>query len=291
MKLPTFTLVQCHAASGEKTAKGGGRSTGTKKNLAATIKASIDSGVLTKESAQLVAKDLGRRKKVETVGIWDLGAWVGRLPRIIEAMNEAQPNLTIFDVQASAPAALTSRKQRVAGWAEQTLKRKLRKDEREWLTDAIIDMDFFPHADRVRKAVGLDYLVGLTAEPIAGEDIDARKNRHVYSDFFSSNDGRVCLVSTSGLRKLAERANRPFEFAAAYVFLSALLAAMNPKLKFHDESRGCLLDYNEDRREIVKGFKSPGIDSDCLSRIKPAYREMVTTLLKTLHNYQGEATA
>lgn len=291
MKLPPFTLVHSRATPRPKGAPRLPKAvSGAKTNLQATLATSFASGVLGAGAFKRVSQDLGRREKVETVGIWDLGAWVGSLPKIIEAMNRAQPAIVIFDVQAAAPAGLRSRKERVILWAERVVKKKLRKPERDELTDAIIDVDFFPPAEFVRKDLGIDYLIGLTAEPIAGEIEYDQGDRRVHSDFFWSMDRRIGLVSTSGLRKLAAKANRPFEFAAAYVFLASLLTAMNPKLVVHEENRGCLLDYNEDRRTIVRGFKSPMIEDSCMRKIKPAYRDMTTALLRALQHYQ-EATS
>jgi hypothetical protein len=74
-------------------------------------------------------RELERQPKVVTVGIWDLGARVGLLPRVIETLNQAQPAFTFFDVQAAIPAGMISRPERVVAWAQERLGKKLPKAE------------------------------------------------------------------------------------------------------------------------------------------------------------------
>lgn len=60
----------------------------------------------------------------KTVGVWDLGAWVGGLPQIITLLNTAQNILLFFEAQAAIPSGITSGKQRVVQWSEAALERK-----------------------------------------------------------------------------------------------------------------------------------------------------------------------
>src|SRR3954447_13481785 len=173
MKLPPFTLV--HTPEGPQSGS-------ARDKLRATLAASLDSGVLGKASLERVDKELNRSGKVETAGIWDLGAWVGGLPGVVEAMNKAQPELVIFEVQAAVPAGLVSQPDRIAQWAEERLARKLRRSERAEMQTAIIDAELFPFAEQVRKDVGVDYLVALTSDSIAGELDDEREGHTVFSD-------------------------------------------------------------------------------------------------------------
>ena len=174
MKVHRFTLIH----SGRSPASTSGRAPAAPKALSRVV------------------REKERQPKAQTVGIWDLGAWIGGLPKIVEALNTAQSGIVIFEVQAAIPAGLVSHRQRIASWAEARLARPLGKRQRGELTDAIIDVEFFPLADGVRMDLGIDYLVGLTPSAIAGE-VDDEEGHVVHSDFFSSFDeGGTVLAST-----------------------------------------------------------------------------------------------
>jgi hypothetical protein len=85
-----------------------------------------------------------------------LGAWVGALPKIIETMNQAQPDIVIFEIQAAVPSGLVQDAYHVAYRVEEILGRKLKRVERAELQQAIVDVDFFPVGERVRREVGVD---------------------------------------------------------------------------------------------------------------------------------------
>jgi hypothetical protein len=285
MKLPAFTLVHnMNRRSSAKDAEALSELRTAKKSLRESIGASFSNGVLNKSAVNRVAKEINRQPNVHTVGILDLGAWVGALPKIIERMKKAQPDIVIFEIQAAIPSGLVQDADRVAFRAEEILGRKLKRSERAELQDAIVDVDFFPLGERVRREVGVDYLIALTGDRIAGE-ISDDDGHTFHSDFFSSPQDHVCLVSTNGLRELAIAAKRPFEMAVGYVFLGSLLVAMNPGVTFHDDA-GCLFDYNYDRTKITKGLASPIVDEKCLGKIKPRYRSMTRHLLESLSSYR-----
>jgi hypothetical protein len=287
MRLPPFTLVQSSRKKLSSSASGELKGISTfKKGLQDTLAASLASGVLTSSDVATVAKVLNETSKSKTVGIWDIRSWVGGLPRIVEHLNRAQSELTFFEVQASVPSGLVQNAERVAHRATEILGRDLSPSEREEMRDAIVDVDFFPVGHRVRKDLGIDYMIVLTSAPIAGEVTD-EAGRTFHCDFFSSPQNHVCLASTAGLREFAEAAARPFEMAAGYVAVSSLIADMNAGVGFHDESNGCLFDYNDDNRGIVAGLKKPSIEAACLAKIRQGNRETALKLVQALDDYRS----
>ncbi len=181
-----------------------------------------------------------------------------RTPADLKLLNNAQNVLLFFEAQAAIPASITSGKQRVVRWSEVTLKRKLKPKEKQELTDAIIDVEFFDFAKPVRKDLGVDYLIGLSPDPIAGEEND-QDGHIVHSDFFSSSERRISIVSTVDLRKFADEANRSFEFAIGYILTGVMFLELNrPRIGFHEINRGCLMDYTYDRAKIADCFAQPG---------------------------------
>lgn len=303
MKLPPFTLVQANrsrAAEGgltkvssskspvQKAAEGRGLGglTPFKTGLQRALASSLHRGVLSASDVSLVVDDLNHSRKSKAVGIWDLRSWVGGLPHIIEHLNRAQSALTFFEVQAAIPSGLVQDAERVAFRAAKMLRRKLKPAEKKEMRAAIVDVDFFPSAYRVRKTLGVDYLIALTSEAIAGA-VDDKAGHTFHADFFSSYERNVCLASTLGLREFAEKASRPFEMAAAYVAVTSLLAAMNPKIDMHDWSTGCLFDYNYDRSKIIVGLKKPWIEDQCLKLLRAEDRETAQLLVRALANYKA----
>jgi hypothetical protein len=245
MKLPRYTLVH------RRRARPGGEG------------AAIPEGFVAPAPA-------GRR-----VGIWDLGAYVGRLPAIIEALNASQQDFVFYEAIAAVPAGTVSQPERVRAWArELTGSGRLPGVEQN-----VIAEDFFRRAGVVRRDLRLDYLAGITSHLIADEGAeDIRWN------LFSTYRGKLVLVSSAGLREYAQRAGRPFEYAVAGVILAQLMGAVHPRLGFHDD-RGCIFDYNEDRAGIVKMLKAPRIDDQCLKLMKPAGRKTALAMVEALRQY------
>lgn len=230
-----------------------------------------------------VVAELTRHPQVVQVGIWDLAGRVGRLPQVIEVVNAAQPPFAFFEVHAAIPAGLVSRPERVAAWAQKRRRRPLTRAERKELQNNVIDEDFFERAEVIRKDLGIAYLVGITPNMIAGADEDG-----VDWNFFSSWDERLVLVSTFELREFARQAGRPFEACVAGIIVATLLVAMHfPDLSFHEEDRGCLFDYNEQRVTIVRCLKDPKIEPKCLKLIKLRYRSAAVAMVNVLRGYTG----
>jgi hypothetical protein len=70
--------------------------------------------------------------------------------------------------------------------------------------------------------------------------------------------------------------------AVAGIALSVLLVNLNPDLEFHEESRGCLFDFNGDRESIVETFRSSMIEASCRDKFQPKYREAALAMVAAL---------
>jgi hypothetical protein len=141
---------------------------GLNPNLLNTIRSSVNEAGGTPGTVERLMHELTRQGQVITVGIWDLDAWVGGLPRIIDALNASTPSVTFFEVQSPIPAGIVWQPERLGAWAQQALGRALNQIEQDDLTPAILDEAFLELADPVQKDVGVDYLIGLTPARIGG---------------------------------------------------------------------------------------------------------------------------
>jgi hypothetical protein len=210
-----------------------------------------------------------------TVGIWSLDAWLGSLSQLIDGLNQTQRTFIFYEVEASVPAGLISRPERVIPWLEEALEKNPSKDLRESLAQAkqkkgdnLIANDFFPLADSVRTDLGLDYIVGITPSMVAGEDTDGS----YYTDHFSTYDGHTILASSYDLQRYASESGIAFEAFLAAIVISELLVAICPKLGFHPDT-GCLFDYNDDRDSLIRDVRNPLVEASCIDLIEPQYRD------------------
>ncbi len=229
------------------------------------------------ERLQSAVKELKADKQVISVGLWDLNALVSGLIPLVQRLNAAQKRFAFFNVIAAVPAGLISGRARVAAWfKEQGPHMRLTPREVAELEDNTIAADFYPQGDKVRKEMGLDYLAGITTSTIVDEDED-----EISWNLFSTEEGRILLVSSNGLREYAAQAGKPFEAAVAFVAIAELLAVLSPEVEYHAD-RGCIFDYNEDRDSIVRGLRDPTIEPECLKLIPSYLQEAALALVEAL---------
>lgn len=219
-----------------------------------------------------------------TAGIWDLGSWTSRLGNVIERINAAQSIYEMKLVEASIPAGMVSRPERVIAWAEEQLGRRIRGSERKEFEDNVIADEFFVRADRVRRNIipTMDYLIGVTPGMVAGSGAD-----EVYWNHFASSKGRTALISTYDLRDYAKQAGRPFEVAVVGLAMSALFVAAHRNVGYHEDT-GCVFDYNGNRSSLVGTLKRLYLEPSCLAAFPEAHRESVQAILKVLQKYKGK---
>lgn len=231
---------------------------------------------------ETIRAELERQQKTISVGVWDIGARVAWLSKLIEHLNAAQPAFVFFEVEAGIPSGLISQPERVIAWAKDALGKNWKSSYRKDMESNVIANDFFPRADKVRADLGLDYIVGVTPGMVAGEEDDG----NVYWNHFSTFEKRSILVSVQDLRAFAKKAGRPFEALVGHVTIAQLLVAQSYSrgLSFH-EDRGCLFDYNESRESIVTAAQHPNIEPACLKLIAPSIRESALKLAEALNTF------
>jgi hypothetical protein len=218
-----------------------------------------------------------------TVGLWDLGAWLGSLPTMVETMNKVQETFVFCDVKATVPPGLTSRPDRVAFWLGDILERDLKDEEKDGIGDNVIANDFFAPAEAIRGDLTIDYLVGITPAMVACKE----EGGSFYWNYFSTFHDRIILASVYELRDLSTHSGCPFEAILIKIIVSQLIAAMHwPEIHFHPNT-GCIFDRDPDRRTIVDKVKDPHVDPECLERIDTRYHAPLRKLLALIRDYRG----
>jgi hypothetical protein len=240
--------------------------------------------------SRIRTRGLHESNGAKKIGIWDLGAWVGGLPHVIEALNGSQQVAQFFEIQAAIPAGLQSSAEKLRVFAGRRLRRPLTVEETRESRDAVLDEDFFPRGEAVRRDLALDYLVGISPAPLAGiVTPPGARRRTIYFDFFSSTDDdnpKTSIVSVNGLRGIAADANRPYEMVVGYLSVRAVLVILNAdRLGFHDDT-GCLFDFTDNRKAIVRGLRTPHIEDVCFKKIHLRYREAALEMVRALDTYR-----
>lgn len=210
--------------------------------------------------------DQVQRSRSQTVGVWDLNSYVARLDQILTTMNEAQQWLVFFDVHAAVPAGLVLPAERVKEWVQSVWHQRKQKplsakelhSRLSQVGDAVLMDDFAERADTVRQELGLDYLIGITANTIAAAE-ELREGEPI-TDYLLQHQGRVILISSSGVREYAATARKPFELAMANLIVTGILAVDHPEPEWwHNEDVGCLFDLDYDRAGFVRNLRKPHI--------------------------------
>ena len=116
-----------------------------------------------------------------------------------------------------------------------------------------------------KKYLNVDLVACLTKYPLAFED-----GNQVEFNYFtgsSSIDERFMYISTNSLYEFVKKANVTFEKGIAFMITSQLLVYFT-ELRYHAETRACLMDFCETRSDIVKGLKEKKLCPQCLKRMK-----------------------
>jgi hypothetical protein len=232
------------------------------------------------ERAGRLIKSLVESPDVVSVGILDLGAWLSGLPVLLEVLNKAQAVFRFVEIQAPVPSGLLKASNVIELWAAQHLGRSLKKTEKAQLEGNVISDDFFRVSEDIRKGLHIDFVVGVCAAKIACSQHDS-----VDWNLFATHSDHSLLISVADLRGYAAKAKRPFEAALGSVVVSQLLVAIEPNLFYHDDS-GCLFDFNEDRKSIVRGLKLMMIEDSCLQQINEKYRTSVMSLVAAIRSME-----
>lgn len=276
MKSRRFTLV--HDASKRPGAAGLTKAAG--KSEASRGNSRKGASVRRKSIGDEDLEPVSRQQQAERVGLWDLGAWLARLPDIAERANAVQEIFEFYVVKATVPAGTIRRPEGMLEWyREQTGVRLGAKGRRELVNNVIAD-DLFALADVVRKDLALDYIVGITPSMVAGANGD-----EIYWNHFASGYRRTLIASTYDLRAFATTTGHAFEVYLGAVILAQILTAYNPRLVYH-ENRGCLFDYNASRVSLQTTIADLRIEESCLAKMLPRYRPAANALVELLRTWE-----
>ena len=95
----------------------------------------------------------------------------------------------------------------------------------------------------------------------------AGRPHYNYLGFGSDVDKRVMFTSIGGLEEYADEAGVTMEVALAYTLVSQIVSHFLD-VEYHDEIRGCPMDWTGDHADMVKGLKKGRFCRSCSPRIR-----------------------
>lgn len=200
-----------------------------------------------------------------TIGLIDLGARMSNLAQLIERLNGVQDKMVFIEVQTPVPAGMVKTGEALAKEFERQSGSPLPPEKLVGVRRNMLVNDFLTFADSVRARHELQRLIGITPAMLAFlEHGKIEMDYHTYGDCKLHPNA---LVSTYQLREFAERAGRPFEAAVGFLIVGQMIATRND-MPFHRDTRGCALDFNEDRASLVESIQGMRLDSECAEMLK-----------------------
>jgi hypothetical protein len=235
-----------------------------------------ESAVFDDISPENLAERSAPRTWWKRVGVWDIDVHAGFLHYVLDAINEAQEFLLFRQIDAVVPTALTLSGDRNKQIMRDAGVRFNDIEDNTWAPD------LYKIARPVLKQLPID-LLAVTVTPMIMEYEDDGET--LGWNFFSTSKGKIILVSSFGLRTYATAANRTPEACLAFLVLSATLSQINSKPE-HDDTRGCLFDFCNNRDEIVASFRSMNICDECGTKWSPKRLAEIRKMLAAVRDYR-----
>ncbi len=116
-----------------------------------------------------------------------------------------------------------------------------------------------------RQYLNVDLVACLTKYPLA-----FKSGRYIQFNYFSGPsdvDDRFMFISTNSLYDFTKEASCTFEKGIAYLTVSQLLVYFTD-LGYHDETKGCVMDFCKIRSDMIKGLKEMKLCPECLTSIR-----------------------
>jgi hypothetical protein len=243
--------------------------------------------ILKKKTAKALVKNKTSkaRKQVETceVGVWDIDVHSGYLNRVLDAMNRRQQLFKFSRIEATVPMGLTLSGNRTRA----IVKEFGGNSDDPAIGENVLAKDVYRTARPILKSLKTDLLVCVVA-PMIMDHLTIKEDgkRGIGWDFFSVSKNRIALVSAYGLRQYAEMAGRPFEACLAALIAAQVFVESFRKVRSHDETRGCILDYCDNRDDIVASLRTIGICDETAGQFPPDALESALKILDAIREYK-----
>lgn len=254
-------------------------------SLAGIKKPSTGKKTATKKVAakKAAARSPGTDRAVKTrqVAVWDVDVHSGYINRVLDAINKRQQLFNFVRIEATVPMGLT-----MSGQRTRDIVQKLGgKFDDPAIEQHVLADDVYRTARPILKSIQTDLLVCLLAPLIMDHVTKAEYGYDgIGMDFFSVSSRRIVLVSAHGMRNYAAQAGKPFEACLAALIVAQVLAECF-KLGSHDDTRGCIMDYCDNRDDIVQSLRTMELCQESVNEL-PAYaRDSALKIMQAIREY------
>ncbi len=128
------------------------------------------------------------------------------------------------------------------------------------------------------KHLETDFIACFTHYPLAFNEGD----NVVYNYFAgpSDQDERFLFISADELKNFSKQAGTKYEEGLVYMLVAQLICYFTT-IKYHSQTRGCVMDFCENREDIVKGFQKRTFCKACSKKLPEGeFKKAIEQLLK-----------
>jgi hypothetical protein len=112
--------------------------------------------------------------------------------------------------------------------------------------------------------LAVDLVACFTKDPL--KFVEGNKILYNYFAGPTDLDKRFMFISADHLYEYAKVADRTLEEALVYILCSQLLAFFTD-VGYHEDTRGCVMDFCRNRADIIVGLRHPKLCPECAKRI------------------------
>jgi hypothetical protein len=221
------------------------------------------------------------KRKIYRVGVWDINAHAGLLYRVFESANRKQKLFKFHPVEATAPIEITA----PCGRAREMARASGFKGDDSDLENNTFVGELWNVGPTIAATLRVDFLVIVLAAMLMDYDEDNNGKQTLDWNYFSLSQKNVVIASAYDLRDYAKQVKRPFEACLAALIFAQLLSEMFD-LEAHEETRGCLSDYCENRADLMLSLRGISLCKDCLEKIPNPSRSSVVSVLDAIRDYR-----
>jgi hypothetical protein len=224
-----------------------------------------------------------KRIKTRNVAVWDIDVHSGYLNRVLDAMNQRQRLFKFTLIEATVPMGLT-----ISGDRTREIARQYGADfDSPEIGKNVLAEDVYRTAQPILESFGSDLLVCVVSPMIMDYlTLEEDGKTGIGWDFFSVSKDKIALVSAFGLRDYAEQVRRPFEACLAALIAAQVFVESFSTVGIHDDTRGCLMDYCENRDDVVQGLRTIEICDDSKNQIPDDARASALKILDAIREYK-----
>lgn len=123
------------------------------------------------------------------------------------------------------------------------------------------------------SSLPVDFVACFTRYPLAYRE--AKKIHPNYFAISSDTEERFTFISADELNEFTREAGCAFEQGMAYLLAGQLVTYFSayfsgtPDMDYHDQTRGCVMDFCEVREDLIRGLKKREFCKACFGLLKP----------------------